>query len=82
VTQPNHSAIAARLERLANNQFEPNELRRQQMLSGAEYQRALAAAEAAQAQRDAARARSEPRLTADGHRRAGRTRVQELQGTA
>jgi hypothetical protein len=59
-----HSHIAARLERLAGNQYAPDELRREQLLSGAAYQRSLAAAEA-QRQRDAARARCEPGRSAD-----------------
>jgi hypothetical protein len=66
VAQPSHDQIADRLERLANNQYEPNELRREQLLSGAAYQRSLAAAEASsQSQRDAARARREPDRPAD-----------------
>lgn len=68
--EPTHEQIAVRLERLANNQYEPNELRREQLLSGAAYQRSLAAAEASsQSQRDAARARREPGRSADqrGH---------------
>lgn len=64
--EPTHSQIADRLERLANNQFEPNELRREQLLSGAAYQRSLAAAEvSSQSQRDAGRARCEHGRSAD-----------------
>jgi hypothetical protein len=66
VAQPSHSDIAARLERLANNQYAPDELRREQLLSGAAYQRSLAAAEVtSQGQRDAARARCELGRSAD-----------------
>jgi hypothetical protein len=83
VAQPSHSDIAARLERLANNQFEPNELRREQLLSGAAYQRSLAAAEASsQSHRDAARARCEPHRAADARSQQGLSQTSRRTATA
>jgi hypothetical protein len=83
VAQPSHSDIAARLERLANNQYAPDELRREQLLSGAAYQRSLAADESSsQIHRDAARARCEPHRAADARSQQGLSQTSRRTATA